>query len=207
MSLRLPRLHATAVVLPRVVSFAPLACVAAVGVVVVGFTTGGDGALVSRTRMAAMLVAATSAALLDDAAAVTLAPSPTPLVARRSFRIAIIGALVATWWSLTLVIASLRTTDLPAAALTREVIVLTAIAIVGALAAQRWSTDGQGGSAGGLAAIGWFVLSFLPRVRRVPLPPNALDPQSTGQLTAVTIVAVVAALALSRDPAARWRPR
>jgi predicted secreted protein len=192
-------------VLPRVAPLGPLAIVASLGPCLVGLLNATDDALVFRTRVAGLLVVATSAALLDDTAAVTLAAAPTTLLTRRSIRVAIIAALIASWWALMLIIADVRITNLPAMALTREVVELTAIAILGALMAQRWSGDGRGGNAGGLLAIAWFLLSLFPGESWMPLPPNPLDPGSTGRLYIAAIAALTAAAMLSRDPAARDR--
>ncbi len=117
-------------------SFAPLAAVAAAGVLIAWFAGGDDGQLVFRTRLAGMFVAATIAGLLDDPAAPTLASSPTPPAARFSFRVAVIAVLVGGWWSAMLTITTVRTADFPAIALTRELVVLTALSIMGALAGR-----------------------------------------------------------------------
>jgi hypothetical protein len=202
-SLRRHQLTATAFVLPRVTSTLPVVSAAAFGIVVAATSSGGDATIVLRTRMAAMLVAAAAVAFLDDDAASTLGPSPTPLSTRRSLRLLAIGALVGVWWSLMLVVATLRTSALPVSALTRELMLMVAISAAVTFAAQRRSVDERGATAGALAAIAWFVLSFVPRVGWMPLPPDALDPGSARRLSAVIVIAVAAAVALSRDPASR----
>lgn len=197
MSLRLQQLRATAVVLPRVTSLVPLGCAAISSVLAIALLSS-DGHVVTHARLAGALVAAASAAILDDAAAPTLASSPTTLAIRRSFRLAITAALVGGWWLLMLAVARARVDDVPITAMTRELVLLVVIAVVGALV---------GGSAGGLAALAWFALSHVPALGWVPLPPDPLDPPAAGPVVAVTVVIASIVLALSRDPAARWRRR
>lgn len=199
MHLRVTQLRGTVGALPEVVSLFPMLVCGIGGIVVVALANAD--AVTLRLRLTTALVAAASAALLDDTASVTLASSPASLAVRRGFRVLIIGVSVGMWWSIATAAAAVGMPHLPVAELGREAVVLTGVATVAALAAQRWSIDGRGGSAGGVAAIGWFALSFLPRIHWVPLPPDPADPRSTGALLVVAVVAACIAMLLSRDPA------
>lgn len=199
MRLRATQLRATLVVLPDIVALVPTIVCAAGGLALVAFSA--PDAVTFRLRLATTLVVAAAVAILDDTAAMTVASSPTTLAVRRGFRELVLVASVAAWWSLTSAIAVLRSPHLPLAALAREAVVLTAVGVVAALAAERWSADGRGGTAGALAVIGWFALSLVPRVDRVPLPPDPTDPASAGPVLLLAVAAVAIAALLSRDRA------
>lgn len=189
------RLHQAALSVPVLARIAPLAAVAGAGVagvVLVHWPGAAGDSLDLRVRMGCVLLAAASAAPLDDEAGMTLASSPTSLLARRLTRLAASWALVAVSWSVVLWTAS----PVPVAALTRELIVLVSLAAAGAFMA--------GSVAGATVAIGWFLLSWLPPIGRLPLPPDPLDPTAARPLLLVAAVACAAALVLSRDPVA-WR--
>jgi hypothetical protein len=189
------RLRQAALSMPVLARVTPLGAVAGAGlagVILVRWPGASVESLEFRVRMACVLLAAVSAAPLDDEAGMTLASSPTPLMARRLMRLGASWALVAVSWSLVLWAAS----PVPAAALTRELVVLAALAAVGAF---------LGGSVAGAAAcIGWFCLSWLPPIGRLPLPPNPLDPRAARPLLLVAAVACAVVLALSRDPLRRF---
>lgn len=189
--------------LPLIAPWTPMVVAGGAGLLVVALAAANPGSIVFKLQIASAAVAASAAWLLDDPAAETLASSPTPLVARRGIRMAVAVAFVAVWWVVTVTVATSAVDGLPASALLREVAVLTALAILGSVAAQRRSTDGRGGSAGALVAIGWFALSFLPRVGAVPLPPDPLRPGTSGALLAITGAAAGLALLISSDPARR----
>lgn len=201
--MRLRQLPPMAAALPRVASWAPLACAGVAGLAVVGLTGSASGGLVFQLRLSGACVAASAAWVLDDPAAATLASSPTTLVARRAIRVAGAVACVAVWWAAAIVLAGLRADNVAVLSLTRELVALTALSVLGAVGAPRWSGEGLGASAGAFVAIGWFALSFLPRLGGVPLPPDPLRPGNAGRVLAVAAVAVGLALLLSRDPANR----
>lgn len=195
------RLRATATILPRVVQLTPVAITASAGMLVLGFVSGAENA-VWHGRIAGMVVAVACAALLDDTASPTLASSPTPVVARRAIRVTFVALALSLWWPIMLLVMSVRTDLLPVLALTRELVILAVMAMVGALVVQRQNCDGKG-SVGGVLAIGWFGLSVVSLPDWVPLPPNSLDPDAAGALTVVLLCAVAAMAVLSRDPAAQ----
>lgn len=197
----LERFWATAAVMPRAVELVPVLACASAGVVVVGLVSGPSNAP-WHGRLAGMVVTVACAGLLDDTASSSLAASPTPLAARRGMRVALVGAGLGLWWSAMLVLMSLRTEGLPAVAMTRELGVLAAMSVLGALVVQRHNRDGKG-AIGGVLAVGWFALSFVPRPEWMPMPPNSLDPRAAGALTAILLCTLAAIAMLSRDPASK----
>lgn len=193
-------------VVPAITSCGTVLAAGAAGLLLVGFAGGDPGGVVFKLRLAGAAVAATTAVLLDDPATETLASSPVPLVVRRGIRVALAAAFVALWWAVAAGVAGGAVGAEIAPALIREVAVLVALAVLGSVTAQRWSSDGRGGACGALAVLGWFALSFLPRVGAVPLPPQPLQPGAAVPLAAVALLAAGLTLLLSRDPAAaRWR--
>lgn len=190
---------------PVVAPWAPMVVAGAAGLLLVGLGNAETGGVMFDLRVSGAIVAATTALMIDDPAAATLASSPTTLVARRGARVAVAVVFVAAWWCAAAAIARERGAHLPAAPLLAEVAVLTALAVLGSIAAQRWSGDGRGGSAGAFVAVLWFVLSFVPRVGAIPLPPQPMHPGTAGPLLAVTGLALGMALQLSKDPARRTR--
>ena len=186
---------------PLVSPWMPMVVAGAAGLLLVGLGNAETGGLQFDLRVSAAAVAAATAWMLDDPAAVTLASSPTTLLSRRGARFAAAVACVAVWWSAAAAVVRVRAHQVPAAPLLREVAVLTALAVLGSIAAQRWSGDGRGGSAGAFVVAWWFALSFLPRVGAIPLPPQPTYPGAAGPLLAITALALGLAVLLSRDPA------
>jgi hypothetical protein len=199
--MRRQQLAATAVALPQMVTLHPIASVAGAALLVVAVVSS-TASLVLHTRVAGMFVAAACAGLLDDAAAATLGPSPTSLLTRRVFRVTCAAALAGAWWTIMIIVVVVRSADVPIVALTREFVLLTAIALCAALVVQARTADGRG-AAGGIVAVVWFGLSFVPPVGRVPLPPNPLEPGADRAITVAVLGALAVAAALSRDPASR----
>lgn len=191
----------TATMVPRVTSIAPLAWIGGIGIVIAAASGGGDDALVGRVRVVVALAVAASMALLDDTAAVTLAPSPTSLLRRRAARVALIAVILGAWWSIVMSVVVVRVAHGPLPGLAREVVVLALVGVVASLVAQRWSDDGRGAAAGGLTALGWYVLSLVPPVGSVPWPPNPMDPDTAARIGLLAVVLGLAAVALSQDPA------
>ena len=187
---------------PAVASWGEMAAAGGMGLVTVVLAAWSQGSVVLRVRLAGAAVAASTAWLLDDSATATLAASPTTVLARRAVRVAVGFAFALGWWGAAAAAATAVAGGVPVAA-AAEVVVLTALAVAGSVAGQRWSGDGRGASAGALVVLVWFLLSFVPDVGAVPLPPQPLRPGATGPLLAVAGAALVAAVALSRDPAAR----
>lgn len=185
---------------PAVASWGEMAAAGGMGLVMVALAAWSQGSVVLRVRLAGAAVAASTAWLLDDPAAATLAASPTTVLVRRAVRVAVGFAFTLGWWGAAAAVATATAGGVPVAA-AAEVVVLTALAAAGSVAGQRWSGDGRGASAGALVVLVWFLLSFVHGA--VPLPPQPLRPGATVPLLAAAAAALVAAAALSRDPAAR----
>ncbi len=176
-----------------------------------------DGADLAGTigglRLGAYLLAAGAALALDDAAAPTLASSPTPLAPRRAVRLVIGLAPVAVAWCLLVAaawaVSRAAWSSLPVVALTIEAVAMVAFTVaMAAVAARR--TGGVGGSAGP-PALTLLVLSLLmvqlrwPRhLTMFPMAPGHPDWTLAHQRWGVLALAAAAAVAgASLDPARR----
>ena len=147
----------------RAVSWGPLAggCVTALAVVVwLRTRDAGTAGLIGGLRIGAVLLAAGAAFALDDAAATTLASSPTPLSARRAVRLALaLGACLAAWTAL-LRIAG-RPTHGAAAGLSVEAAGMLAVALAAASVAGPWIANGLGGLAGGPTLVTFLLAAMI----------------------------------------------
>lgn len=189
--------------LPRIVPCTAAVAVGVAGVLVAAFVGGGDDTVVLRTRVIGVIGAAISAGVLDDDAAITLSSSPTPLVVRRGTRIVFGMALLLLWWSVVLTLAARHVESLPVSSMTRELLMLAVLGLGAVLVAQRIRRDARGATAGALATLIWFLLSLMPRIGRLPLPPDGASPGAALPLAIETAIAASVVLALSRDPATR----
>lgn len=198
--MKLRQLPPLLAVLPAVTPWGSVLAAVAAGALLVGTAGPDPGSVVFKLRLSGLAVAATAAGLLADTAAVTLASSPMPLAVRRLVRIAVVAAVALSWWLVGAALAGSAVGPGQAPALLRELVVLTALAVLGSTAVQRWSGDARGGT-GALLAIVWFALSLLPKMANLPLPPPPAEPASAGPLTVVVVVALGLVLLLSRDPA------
>ena len=146
----------------RAVSWGPLAggCVTALALVVwLRTRDAGTAGLIGGLRIGAVLLAAGAAFALDDAAATTLASSPTPLSARRSLRLALtVGACLAAWTAL-LGIAGVPTHA--AAGLSVEAAGMLAVALAAASVAGPWIGNGLGGLAGGPTLVSFLLAAMI----------------------------------------------
>lgn len=86
--------------------------------------------------------------------------------------------------------------------MTRVLLVLSVLRLGTVLVAQRITRDARGATAGALVTLIWFLLSLMPRIGRLPLPPDGASPGATLPLAIETAIAASVVLALSRDPAA-----
>jgi len=187
----------------RAVPWGPLLGGAALSLALVHFASNDLGSLMFRLQLAAVLLCAGAAYVVDDPAAPTLACSPTPLLGRRALRVA--GAVVvagATWCAL---LVDVRWAAGPGgwkpAALTLQAGALLAAGLSMAVLASRFAPDGRGGVAGSASVVVLVLLS-------VALP-DAWSPFSSGDagstLRTVALLAggSVAFVLASRDPARR----
>jgi hypothetical protein len=203
---KMPRLRLAPVLVPgtvRAVPWGPLLGGAALSLALVHFASNDLGSLMFRLQLAAVVICAGAAYVVDDPAAPTLACSPTPLLGRRALRVA--GAVVvvgATWGAL---LVEVRWAAGPGgwapAALTLQAGALLAAGLAMAVLASRFAPDGRGGVAGSASVVVLVLLS-------VALP-DAWSPFSSGgagsTLRTVALLAggTVAFVLASLDPARR----
>jgi hypothetical protein len=203
------RLRQVPVLLPgtvRAVPWGPLLGGAVLALAMVHFGSGDPGSIMLRLRLGAVLLCAGAAYVVDDPAAGTLACSPTPLLGRRSLRVA--AALVvagATWGALLLDVRwSGRLGGWSPAALTLQAGALLAAGLTMAVLASRFAPDGRGGVAGSACVVVLVVVSVaLPDGWSPFSLGGAGSTLRTGALLAGGTVAFVLA---SLDPARSFRP-
>lgn len=169
-------------------------------------TIGSPGGVSLRLSVAGAGVAATSAFLLDDDAAVTLASSPTSLPVRRLQRITVAALAVGLWWVAAVSIANRRTRGFPVSGRPLELGVLVAIALAASAVASNVGDRTTGGIAGAGFSIACYATTFLPPQPWLPLPAHPDAPGATLRLVAILVCATAVLAFASRDPAAR-RPR
>lgn len=186
-----------------VVSWQPLAGMMAAGVGLV--LVGSRGGVALRVSVAVAGVAASTAFLLDDPAAETLAASPTPLSDRRAQRVAIAAGALAVWWTATVAIAAARGGDFPLRGRALELVVLVAIALAVSAAAATTGDRTGGGIAGAAFSVVCFASTLLPPRWWLPLPSDSTAPDAVPRLIAILACAVALLAWTSRDPARRGR--
>lgn len=165
----------------------------------------GHGLSLGLARVVVVLAALGAAFALDDAAAVTLAPSPTSLLARRAVRLALAlaGAIGV------IVVASLVVVALGGAAggvpLGR-----VALEAAGVLLLAMVLSAGLGGDAGAFTLAAGLLGAMAVQQRwpswsLLPMAPGAPGWAGAGVAWAfVTVTSAAALLVLWRDPARRW---
>ena len=120
-------------------------------------------------RLAAVLLAAGAAFALDDRAADTRAPSPTPLRARRALRLAVVVVAGAGLWAVVTataaVVAPAGQEPLPVAGATLEAAAMLAFTLAAAVVAGRWAPHGLGGVAGGPTLTFAVLALYLAQMR------------------------------------------
>jgi hypothetical protein len=193
--------------LPTVSTWQPAAAVAVIGLVVIISTPSVGGDPLMRLRLSAIGMAAALAFVLDDRAAVTLAPSPLTLLERRALRVGVVIPIVAAWWASLLVLLSVRSSQpVPATSMVLlELVMYSAIGLAGAVWSQRRSDDGSGGVAGAVLVTVLFLSASLRMPEWWPLARTSSG-MVPARLQLVLATAVVALVAGSLDPAGR-RPR
>ncbi len=187
----------------KVVNWQPSAWLMVAGLAFVTIGSRADAQL--RMSIAAAGVAASTAFLLDDHAAVTLASSPTSLPARRLHRVAVGAIAAGLWWVAAVTLATNRAGSLPIVGRSLELAVLVAIALAAAAVASTVGDRTAGGIAGAACSIAFYATTFLPSQRWLPLPAHPDAPGAAPRLL-VTLAGAAAVLAYtSRDPASRRR--
>lgn len=200
-AVRLHQLPALARPAPRVLSWQPLARVMTAGIVFV--TIGSRAGAPLRLSIASAAVAAASAFVLDDPAAVTLAASPISLPVRRLQRVTVAALAVGLWWTAAVSIATHRAGPLPLQAPTLELGVFVAVALAVSAAATTMGDRTAGGIAGAVVTIASFATTFLPSRVWLPFPADPTAPGATLRLLPVLACAVTVLAWASRDPAQR----
>lgn len=185
----------------RAVPWGPLLGGAALGLALVLLGSDDIGSLMLRLRFAAVLVCAGAAYVVDDPAAATLACSPTPLLGRRTLRVAgAVAAAGAAWGAL---LVAVRWAAGPGgwtpAALTLQAAALLASALTMAVLASRFAPDGRGGVAGSASVLVLALVSIaLPHGWS---PFSSGDTGSTVRTVALLATALVLFVMTSLDPA------
>jgi hypothetical protein len=160
----------------------------------------GPGDAATLLRVVAVVLATSVVALVDDAAANVLEPTPVPLVWRLGVRLAVAAAAVASPWVLALVWVD------PAqltAALSLECAALTVVALATAAAVARWSGALEPSIAAGPAVLGGAAFAaLLPPRWALFAPPDDGWRGAHGRWAVVLAVAVAVLVFATRDPAA-----
>ena len=198
------RVRQVPVLLPgtiRAVPWGPLVGGATLGLVLVSLGSDDLGSLMVRLRLAAVLVCAGAAYVVDDPAAPTLACSPTPLLSRRTLRVA--GAVVAAGAAWGALLVAVRWAAGPGrwapAALTLQAAALLATALTMAVLASRFAPDGRGGVAGSASVLVLALVSIaLPHGWS---PFSSGEAGSTLRTVALLTAAMIAFVLASLDPA------
>ena len=184
----------------RTLSWAPLAGGSALALALVALTDPS----VTELRVVAVAICVGAAFILDDAAAVTVASAPTPLLVRRALRVGLALAPLAALWALLSWLAG----GVASSAVSLELAAL-AVTLAGAAIAARIRADGRGGVAAGPALLTLLAAAFLLLPSRWGLfPAGPRDPSWTAahqRWTLIMLAGVLGLLWASRDPGQRWR--
>jgi hypothetical protein len=185
----------------KIVNWQPTAWMMVAGLAFVAI--GSQAGVQMRMSIAAAGVAASSAFLLDDHAAVTLASSPTSLPIRRLHRVTVAAVAVGLWWVAAVAVATNRSGSFPIVGRAVELCVLVTIALAASAVASSVGDRTTGGIAGAACSIACYATTFLPPQPWLPLPAHPDAPGATPRLL-VLLACTMAVLAYtSRDPAAR----
>ena len=160
-------------------------------------------ALLHRLHFGGIAIAAAAAFAMDDPAAATLASSPTPLVARRAHRVAVVAAAVAGGWLLAAGRAGAlgASWDRAGSALALELATYLAVALAVAALAAWWTPEAPVGAAGAVAVLGLAIGAAALPGRWAPIPSSPYFDGARARL-AIGLAAAVCLLAVaSRDPA------
>ena len=185
-------------------AWTPLASGGALALALLALTDQG----LTELRLAGIGICVGAAFILDDAAAVTVAYSPTTLLARRSLRIALALAPLAALSALLSWFAG----SAASLGVSLELAAMLAVTLAAAAIAARIRGDGRGGVAAGPALLTLLAAAFLllpPRWGLFPAVPR--DPSWTAahqRWALILLAGVLCLLRASRSPARkRWTPR
>jgi hypothetical protein len=162
-----------------------------------------DGTALMVLRGVAALLALGAAFLIDDAAAVTLAASPTSLAWRRLHRL-LVAALVTVPWTLAVLVVRSRGAETPVAGLTLELVTLVALALAAAGGITRWTGICEPGVLAAPLVCGLILASFQVPERWALLAWPGTEWEAAHQRWGVLLGAAVLVLAwCTCDPARR----
>ena len=162
---------------------------------------GNRAGMYTRVSLAGAGVAATSAFLLDDHAAITLASSPTSLPTRRLHLVAVAAFAVGLWWLAAVAVATIRVGSFPLAGHALQLSMLVAVALAASAVAASVGDRTSGGIAGAACCMVVYATAYLPPQRWLPLPAHPDAPGAIPRML-VTLACALAVLAyMSRDPA------
>lgn len=161
---------------------------------------GGTAVLV--LRGVAALLALGAAFLLDDAAADTIAASPTSLAWRRSSRLLVAAALVGIPWATAVLTVAGRGADLPVGDLSLEFAALLALALAAAAGLARWADAREPGLLAVPFIAGLLLATFrLPERWALIVPPGPAWEAAHERWLLLLAAALLVQLACNRDPA------
>ena len=185
----------------RVVKWQPMAQVMLFATLFI--ILGSRAGVLQRLSIAGVAVAAASAFVLDDSAAITLAAVPTSLPVRRFWRVVATIVAIALWWAAVVAAATHQVGDFPLRGRALELITFVIIALAVSAVASTVGDRIEGGIAGAVIVGVCYALTFLPPRRWLPFPAH---PDAAGAQTRLLILlaGAVAHLAwASSDPARR----
>ena len=185
----------------KIVNWQPTARLMVAGLAFV--TIGSHAGVQLRMSIASAGVAASTAFLLDDHAAITLASSPTSLPMRRLHRIAVASLAAGLWWVAAVTLATNRSGSFPIAGRALELSALVAVALAAAAGASTLGDRTTGGIAGAACSIAAYASTFLPPQPWLPLPAHPDAPSAAPRLLATLACAMAVLAYTSRDPATR----
>lgn len=194
---RLRQTRALAPGLVRAVPWGPLLASAALGLAMVQL--GSPGSLLLRLHLAAVLLCAGAAYVVDDPTGATLASSPTPLLTRRVLRVALAVAVTGAAWIVLLLDARWASAagQWPPGSLTLKAAALLATGLTTAVLAARVAPDGRGGVAGSAAVLVLSLVSVVLPARWSPLP---IAEEAFHRPAALLTLGLVAFVLASPDP-------
>lgn len=187
----------------KVLNWQPCGRLMVVGLAFVAI--GVRATIYTRLSIAGAGVAATSAFLLDDQAAITLASSPTSLPARRLHRVALAAITVGLWWLAAVAVATIRVGSFPLAGRALQLGMFVAVALAASAVAAGVGDRTTGGFAGAACCMVVYATTYLPPQRWLPLPAQPDTPGATTRLLVALGCALAVLAYMSRDPAASKR--
>ncbi|MEO6653738.1 MAG: hypothetical protein ABIP17_13890 [Ilumatobacteraceae bacterium] len=195
--------QAIALALPstRVVKWQPMAQVMLFATLFV--ILGSSAGLLQRLSMAGVAVAAASAFVLDDTAAITLAAVPTSLPVRRFWRVAATVVAITLWWSAAVAVATHRVGSFPLRGRALELIVFVTTALAVSAIASTVGDRIEGGIAGAVIVGVCYGLTLLPPWRWLPFPAHPDAAGAHMRLLMILAGALTLLTWASRDPARR----